>query len=71
MSYTTLEQKLRRIPERDFAVVSSFLDSLLTAPDTVPEKTPHMAVRQLGQWNGRMWMADDFDDTPDCLKDYQ
>ena len=71
MSYTTLEQKLRRIPERDFAVVSSFLDSLLTTPDTVPEKTPHMTARQLGQWNGRMWMADDFDDTPECLKDYQ
>lgn len=67
MSYTTLEQKLRRIPERDFAVVSSFLDSLLTTPDTVPEKT----ARQLGQWDGHIWMADDFDDTPDCLKDYQ
>lgn len=71
MSYTTLEQKLRRIPERDFAVVSSFLDFLLTTPDTVQEKTPHMPVRQLGHWNGRLWMADDFDDTPDCLKDYQ
>lgn len=71
MSYTTLEQKLRRIPERDFAVVSSFLDFLLTAPATVQEKTPHMPVRQLGHWNGQLWMADDFDDTPDCLKDYQ
>lgn len=66
MSYIALEQKLRRIPERDLATVSRFLDSVLTASES--HEPP--AARQLGQWNGRIWMADDFDDTPDCFKDY-
>lgn len=70
MSYVTLEQKLRRIPEHDFAVVSSFLDFLLDTPNTTQDTARRMAARQIGQWDGHIWMADNFDDTPDCLKDY-
>ncbi|MBP5707106.1 MAG: DUF2281 domain-containing protein [Spirochaetales bacterium] len=27
-------------------------------------------IRNLGKWRGQIWMADDFDETPDCFEEY-
>ena len=27
-------------------------------------------IRNLGKWHGQIWMADDFDEIPDCFKEY-
>ena len=74
MSYAVLEEKIKRIPEADFEFVSNFLDLVLLKISTensenineeksVVRRTPGTAV-------GSFWMADDFDETPDCFKDY-
>ena len=76
MSYVALEQKLRQVPEGYFAFVSNFLDFVLSKDFTLKpdgkaeEKNEKMPLRQLGQWKGQVWMADDFDETPDCFEEY-
>ncbi|MBQ3837411.1 MAG: DUF2281 domain-containing protein [Treponema sp.] len=76
MPYSTLEKKLRMVPESEFDFVSRFLDLVLsrnsnTAPAKAKaKKTEKKSIRQLGQWKGKVWIADDFDETPDCFKEY-
>ncbi|MBQ9207380.1 MAG: DUF2281 domain-containing protein [Treponema sp.] len=74
MSYAALEQKLRLVPESDFDFVSQFLDLILSrnskrTKTKKAEKSQKM-YRQPGIAKGTFWMADDFDETPDCFKEY-
>ncbi|WP_294430575.1 DUF2281 domain-containing protein [uncultured Treponema sp.] len=75
MPYAVLEQKLRLVPESEFDFVSQILDFVLSR-NSKPEKAnaetkeEKKAIRKLGQWKGQVWMADDFDETPECFKDY-
>ena len=34
------------------------------------EKKEKTAIRKLGQWKGQVWIADDFDETPECFAEY-
>ena len=74
MSYAALEQKLRLVPESDFDFVSQFLDLILSrnSKRTKPKKAEksQKMYRQPGILKGQIWMADDFDETPDCFKEY-
>ncbi|MBQ3825749.1 MAG: DUF2281 domain-containing protein [Spirochaetaceae bacterium] len=69
MTYAALEEQLRQVDEQDFDFVSHFLDLILNKrkKETKTEKKP---VRQLGKWKGQISMADDFDETPECFKEY-
>ena len=75
MQYATLENKLRLIPESDFDFVGQFLDFILSRNSKSKEKPKAEEVekklyRQPGILKGEIWMADDFDETPDCFKEY-
>ena len=73
MPYATLEKKLRLVPESEFDFVSQILDFVLSRNSNesqVMAKRENKPIRQLGQWKGQVWIADDFDETPECFKDY-
>lgn len=48
--------------------VYSFAVSLMT-PSTVRD-ADELVYRQPGSMKGEIWMADDFDDTPDCFAEF-
>ena len=74
MPYAALEQKLRLVPESEFDFVSQILDFVLSRnsqKNSVKTKQEEAKpMRKLGQWKGQVWIADDFDETPDCFKEY-
>ena len=76
MPYSTLEKKLRLVPESEFDLVSRFLDFILSGnAKSVPakakaKKAEKKLYRQPGALKGKIWIADDFDETPDCFKEY-
>ena len=74
MPYAVLEQKLRLVPESEFDFVSQILDFVLSknskSEKASVENKKKNAIRKLGQWKGQVWIADDFDETPECFKDY-
>lgn len=74
MPYAVLEQKLRLVPESEFDFVSQILDFVLSrnskSEKASVENKEKNAIRKLGQWKGQVWIADDFDETPECFKDY-
>ena len=34
------------------------------------QKITKKPIRHLGKWKGQIWMADDFDETPECFEEY-
>ena len=72
MSYELLEEKLRRIPEKELGFVSQVLDFVLSRSE-LAEETKHAEKRirrRPGALKGKIWMAPDFDETPECFKEY-
>ena len=77
MPYAVLEQKLRLVPESEFDFVSQILDFVLSrnsksekANVEKKEESEKKFYRQPGILKGEIWMADDFDETPDCFAEY-
>lgn len=77
MPYAVLEQKLRLVPESEFDFVSQILDFVLSKNSKSEktnaekkEKSEKKFYRQPGILKGEIWMADDFDETPDCFAEY-
>ena len=77
MPYAVLEQKLRLVPESEFDFVSQILDFVLSRNSKSEkenaekkEKSEKKMYRQPGIAKGTFWMADDFDETPDCFAEY-
>ena len=77
MPYAVLEQKLRLVPESEFDFVSQILDFVLSRNSKSEkvnvekkEKSEKKFYRQPGILKGEIWMADDFDETPDCFAEY-
>ena len=76
MPYSALEKKLRLVPESEFDLVSRFLDFILSGNSKAPTakkasaKSPKKLYRQPGILKGKIWMAEDFDETPECFKEY-
>ena len=76
MPYSVLEKKLRMVPESEFDFVSRFLDLVLSrnsnsvSAKAKAKKAEKKLYRQPGALKGKIWIADDFDETPDCFKEY-
>ena len=70
MPMDVIEQKAKKIPAKYMDQLLEYMDFLMfksthdAGGDDLPEK------RTLGQFKGRIKMADDFDETPDCFKEY-
>ena len=69
MTYAALEEQLRQVDEQDFDFVSHFLDLILNKRKK-ETKTEKKVLREPGALKGQIWMADDFDETPECFKEY-
>ena len=67
MSYAVLEKKIESLSAAQQQSVFDYVDFLLSK-----HKQPktHRQKRQAGGLTGEFWMSDDFDETPDCFKDY-
>lgn len=76
MAYELLEKELKDLPESNIADVIEYIQFLKfkllkdennTDLAIVKRKHPE---RKLGILQGKFVMADDFDETPDCFKEY-
>lgn len=76
MAYELLEKELKDLPESNIADVIEYIqflkfkllrDENSTGSAIVGRKHPE---RELGILQGKFVMADDFDETPDCFKEY-
>lgn len=71
MPIEAIEEKLRSIPESYLPQIMEYLSfieykSMQKNPDSLKEEF----YRPTGILKGKIWMADDFDETPECFKDY-
>lgn len=76
MAYELLEKELKDLPESNIADVIEYIqflkykllrDENTTNSTTAERKHPE---RKLGILQGKFVMADDFDETPNCFKEY-
>lgn len=76
MAYELLEKELKDLPESNIADVIEYIQFLkfklqknenTTSSAIAERKHPE---RKLGILQGKFVMADDFDETPDCFKEY-
>ena len=70
MSYITVENELKSIPEQYMGEVMTYLQFLKWKINSQAEKSQEKPKRKLGSLNGQMWMADDFDAPLDEFKEY-
>ena len=59
---------MENISEEDAEEIVVFLKSYLEKKKYKETKKP--VIRKLGGYKGKVWISDDFDETPDCFKDY-
>lgn len=76
MAYELLEKELKDLPESNIADVIEYIQFLKfkllkdeNNTDSAIAKRKH-PERKLGILQGKFVMADDFDETPDCFKEY-
>lgn len=70
MSSTILEKVNKLSPEEQLAV-ENFIQELLDKHKSIGEESiAEKRRRNLGRMKGRIWMADDFNETPEDFKDY-
>jgi len=67
-------EKLQKLPPEKQQEVEDFLDYLLdkyvTKDDVDMETIAEQRRKNAGRLRGQIWMADDFNETPDDFKDY-
>ena len=68
MPFSALEEKLKQLPEAYFIEVASFIDSLQSK--ILAEQNSKKPKRQLGGYEGQIWIADDFDAPLEEFKEY-
>lgn len=66
VAFSSLEQQVMNCTYDEKLNLLSFIAALLKS-NSKPEKK---VKRTLGGLKGQIWMADDFDETPDCFKEY-
>ena len=59
---------MENISEEDAEEIVVFLKSYLEKKKDKETKKP--VIRKLGGYKGKVWISEDFDETPDCFKDY-
>lgn len=64
--------KIYQLPADKLDEVEHFLDSLLdeTVQTEDEKRIVEQRERNMGRLKGKIWMADDFDETPEDFKDY-
>lgn len=72
MTYDLLEKELKDLPEANIADVIEYIQflkfkQLRDESAIVVRKHPE---RRLGIFEGKFVMSEDFDETPDCFKEY-
>ena len=72
MPLAVLQQKLNSFPEAYFDEINAFFDllSYKVAAQTASSAKKQKPKRQAGGLTGKFYMASDFDETPDCFKEY-
>lgn len=67
-------EKVKQLPPEKQQEVEDFVDFLLSkhppANGMTPEEIGEMRRRNAGRLKGQIWMADDFNETPEDFKDY-
>lgn len=69
MSYETLTNQIRTIPEEYFPEVANFLDLLRYKILVLQQGSPR-PLRKLGGYEGQIKIADDFDEIPEGFEEY-
>ena len=64
---SVLEQQIMECTIDEKLALLSFIAGLLKTEAASP---PKKAVRTLGGLKGKVWMAEDFDETPKCFDGY-
>nr|QGT51421.1 hypothetical protein Unknown280_1130 [uncultured Spirochaetaceae bacterium] len=66
-----LQKKLDALPQEYLAELENFLDYLqFKSSQGKNEEKRFPDRRPTGILKGKIWMAEDFDETPECFKDY-
>ena len=65
-AFFLLEQQIKECSVDEKLTLLSFIANLLKK-ESVPEKK---TKRTLGALKGKIWMSEDFDETPECFKEY-
>lgn len=65
-AFSTLEQQIKKCSYNEKISLLSLIVDLLKS-NTKGEKK---SKRELGGLKGKVWMSDDFDETPECFKEY-
>jgi hypothetical protein len=71
MSNETLE-KIKRLPPEKLKELDAFVDELLaqSVKSSEGESIRETRIKNMGWAKGEIWMAEDFNDTPEDFKDY-
>jgi hypothetical protein len=73
MNNLTIE-KVKKLPPEKQQEVEDFIDYLLNKYEVRDQKEMELIAEQrrknAGRFKGQIWMADDFNETPDDFKDY-
>ena len=71
MPYSVLEQKFHALPEQSFDEVSDFFDYIFYKFTVKkPKQEEKTFERKIGGYEDGFYMSPDFDETPDCFKEY-
>lgn len=67
-------EKIKKLPFEKQKELEDYVDFLLSkynpSNGMTPEEIGEMRMRNMGWAKGQIWMADDFNDTPEDFKDY-
>jgi len=66
IAFSTLTQQIKNCTYDEKISLLSFIADLLKNNPKVEKK----AKRKLGEFKGKIFMSEDFDETPECFKDY-
>lgn len=66
IAFSTLTQQIKECSYDEKVTLLSFIADLLKHNP----KTEKKAKRKLGELQGKIFISEDFDETPECFKDY-
>ncbi len=72
METATLEKKIAQLPENLKLKAEGYIDALLAEAKNITISHPAEINNQrgYGSLKGKIWMSEDFNDTPEDFKDY-
>ena len=70
MPYAVFEKKINLLSQAQQQSVFDYINFLLFQNNASKAKKKSENKRSPGGLTGKFWMADDFDETPDCFAEY-